>query len=59
MRGMKQFDFIFCRNVLIYFDQPTKTRVLEAIAGLMAEIGADGINGDTQDGVPLAFPAAR
>ncbi|HUI11667.1 MAG TPA: formylglycine-generating enzyme family protein [Bacteroidota bacterium] len=30
----------------------------EAIAQIMAEIGADGINGDTQDGVPLAFPAA-
>jgi iron(II)-dependent oxidoreductase len=27
----------------------------DAIAALMAEIGADGINGDTQDGVPLAF----
>jgi gamma-glutamyl hercynylcysteine S-oxide synthase len=30
----------------------------EAIAKLMAEIGADGINGDTQDGVPLAFVKA-
>jgi gamma-glutamyl hercynylcysteine S-oxide synthase len=30
----------------------------QAIAELMAEIGADGINGDTQDGVPLAFSAA-
>jgi iron(II)-dependent oxidoreductase len=30
----------------------------EEIAGLMAEIGADGINGDTQDGVPLAFSLA-
>jgi len=30
----------------------------QAIAELMAEIGADGINGDTQDGVPLAFTAA-
>jgi len=29
-----------------------------AIAGLMTEIGADGINGDTQDGVPLAFSMA-
>src|SRR3984957_16515650 len=28
------------------------------IASLMAEIGADGINGDTQDGVPLAFSLA-
>jgi gamma-glutamyl hercynylcysteine S-oxide synthase len=30
----------------------------QAIAELMAEIGADGINGDTQDGVPLAFSTA-
>ncbi len=29
-----------------------------AIADLMSEIGADGINGDTQDGVPLAFSIA-
>jgi formylglycine-generating enzyme required for sulfatase activity len=30
----------------------------DAIAELMKEIGADGINGDTQDGVPLAFSLA-
>jgi iron(II)-dependent oxidoreductase len=30
----------------------------DAIADLMKEIGADGINGDTQDGVPLAFSQA-
>ena len=30
----------------------------EAIAKLMAEIGADGINGDTQNGVPVAFSQA-
>ncbi len=35
-----QFDVIFCRNVLIYFDQPTKGKVLEAMAKLMP---ADGI----------------
>src|SRR5437879_9754908 len=29
-----------------------------ASASLMNEIGADGINGDTQDGVPLAFSLA-
>ena len=27
----------------------------EATAAFMKELGADGINGDTQDGVPLAF----
>lgn len=26
------FDVVFCRNVLLYFDETTKTRVLEAIA---------------------------
>ena len=30
----------------------------EEIADLMKEIGADGINGDTQDGVPRAFSEA-
>src|SRR5579863_3694476 len=30
----------------------------QAIAERMAEIGADGVNGDTQDGVPLAFTKA-
>jgi formylglycine-generating enzyme required for sulfatase activity len=30
----------------------------QAIAARMKQIGADGMNGDTQDGVPLAFPLA-
>jgi iron(II)-dependent oxidoreductase len=30
----------------------------DAIAALMKAIDADGINGDTQDGVPLGFPLA-
>jgi chemotaxis protein methyltransferase CheR len=33
------FDLIFCRNVLIYFDQDTKTSVLNRLAALTA---ADG-----------------
>ena len=33
----------------------TKEPWPDAIAHLMAEIDADGINGDTQDGIPLAF----
>jgi len=40
LRALGRFDIVFCRNVLIYFDQPTKTRTLEAIAGQMA---ADGM----------------
>ncbi len=30
----------------------------DAIADLMKEVDADGVNGDTQDGVPLAFSTA-
>jgi chemotaxis protein methyltransferase CheR len=40
LRGLNQCDAVFCRNVLIYFDQPTKAKVLEAIAQQMS---ADGV----------------
>ncbi len=46
---------------MMMWDQGTRDPGMpwpEAIAKLMAEIGADGINGDTQDGVPLAFVEA-
>lgn len=37
--ALGQFDIVFCRNVLIYFDQPTKVDVLNRIARLMPPDG--------------------
>jgi chemotaxis protein methyltransferase CheR len=34
-----RFDLVLCRNVLIYFDQPTKIAVLERIAGVTERDG--------------------
>ena len=34
-----RFDIILCRNVLIYFDQPTKTGVLKRLAGCLRDDG--------------------
>jgi formylglycine-generating enzyme required for sulfatase activity len=65
--GVKQMIADFHRRgvrvlfPMMMWDQGTRDPGMpwpEAIARLMAEIGADGINGDTQDGVPLAFSLA-
>jgi gamma-glutamyl hercynylcysteine S-oxide synthase len=65
--GVRQMVSDFHRHgVRVFFpmmmwDQGTRDPGMpwpDAIASLMAEIGADGINGDTQDGVPLAFSLA-
>ncbi len=65
--GVKQMIADFHRRgvrvlfPMMMWDQGTRDPGMpwpQAIASLMAEIGADGINGDTQDGVPLAFSLA-
>jgi chemotaxis protein methyltransferase CheR len=33
--GLGTFDIVLCRNVLLYFDAPTRARVLDAIADVM------------------------
>ena len=51
-----RFDVVFCRNVLIYFDQPTKTAVLEAIAKIIAPDGFLFLGGaETTIGLTDAF----
>ncbi len=33
------YDLVFCRNLLIYFDAPTRTRAAQAIANVLADDG--------------------
>jgi chemotaxis protein methyltransferase CheR len=51
-----QFDIIFCRNVLIYFDPTTKGRVLDLIARQLVPDGALFLgSADTVIGVTTKF----
>jgi chemotaxis protein methyltransferase CheR len=56
LRPLGYFDIVFCRNVLIYFDQMTKTRVLEAIAAQMRPDGTLYLGGaETVLGITARF----
>ena len=59
LRPLGKFDVVFCRNVLIYFDPLTKSRVLAAIArqmapdGLLYLGGAETVMGLSNEFVPM------
>ncbi|WP_411380912.1 CheR family methyltransferase [Pseudomonas sp. MPB26] len=63
------YDFVFCRNLLIYFDQPTQQQVFEVLKGLThmdgvlfigpAEGGLLGRHGMRSIGVPQSFAFSR
>jgi chemotaxis protein methyltransferase CheR len=58
LRPLGQFDLVFCRNVLIYFDTPTKSRVLAAIAAQLAPDGLLYLGGaETVIGISDRFTA--
>lgn len=60
LRPLGTFDIVFCRNVLIYFDQPTKARVLRAIAGQLAPDGLLYLGGaETVVGLDTRFVPVR
>ena len=63
------YDFVFCRNLLIYFDQPTQKQVFEVLKGLThvdgvlfigpAEGSLLGRLGMRSIGVPQSFAFSR
>jgi len=60
LRGQEDYDVVFCRNLLIYFDRPTQKRALEKIDRLLLPGGLLFVGPAEQ---PLAlehgFPSAN
>jgi chemotaxis protein methyltransferase WspC len=69
LRGKGFYDFIFCRNLLIYFDRATQQRALARVAGLLAPLGVLFVgpaelplvleHGFVSANIPMAFACRR
>jgi chemotaxis protein methyltransferase WspC len=69
LHGAHGYDAIFCRNVLIYFDQVTQCRAIEVLGRLLTPSGLLFVgpsetsllldNGFASAGIPLAFAFRR
>lgn len=58
MARLGQFDIIFCRNVLIYFDEPTKRKILDSMSTLLPKDGFLFLGGaETVFGITDKFKA--
>ncbi len=56
----RKYDFIFCRNLLIYFDDPTRQRAFRALAEILTDNGVLFV-GPSESGVAVnhGFVATR
>lgn len=56
IRGMESFDIVFCRNVLIYFDLASKTKILSDVKNVLKQDGVLFLGGaETVIGVSNDF----
>jgi chemotaxis protein methyltransferase CheR len=58
LRSRGPFDVVFCRNVLIYFDLPTKSKIIQEIHDTLF-LGGYLILGSTETSIPMGLNFRR